>query len=121
MNGQGLERERATRFVNDHTEGVAIRLTGGKAIRVEEIWIYQLGLIQRVIPHDGTAVFERRIALRSARIIRPKSARRAVPAWSMRMLAYKDCQRYRGYVTNIATHAFEISMCDPELMEVRYT
>jgi len=38
----------------------------------------------------------------------------------MRMLTYKDCQRREKSVAYVATHAFEISMCNPELMEVRY-
>ena len=38
----------------------------------------------------------------------------------MRILAYEDCQRCKESVVNVATHAFEVSMCDPELMKVRY-
>ena len=56
------------------------------------------GLIQRIVPHEESAVLERRIALRSVMIIRPKSARRAVPAGSTRMLAYKDCQKLKETV-----------------------
>ena len=63
---------------------------------------------------------ERRTALRSVRVIRPKSPRRAVPVWSMRMLAYKDCQQPKESVVNETTYAFEISMCDPEVMKIRY-
>ena len=65
-------------------------------------------------------MFERRIALKSVRIVKPKSARRAAPVLSMRMLAYKDRQRYKESVVNVATHAFEIPVCDPELVKVRY-
>ena len=38
----------------------------------------------------------------------------------MRMLAYEDCQQCKESVVNVATHAFEVPICDPELMKVRY-
>ena len=65
-------------------------------------------------------MLERVITLVSVRIIRPKSTTRAVPVWPMRMLAYEDRQQCKESVVNVATHTFEVSMCDPKLMKVRH-
>jgi hypothetical protein len=118
---EGPRQIEATHFAKDHTEGVAIRLTGGRPSELKRLGSNNSGLIQRVVPHDGTAMFERRIVLRSVMFVRPKSPRRAVPVWSMRMLAYKDCQRCKETVMNVVAHPFQVSMCDSELAEVCYT
>ena len=65
-------------------------------------------------------MLERRIAVSSVMIISPKSPIRAVPVWSIRMLAYKDCQRRKEATQNTVAHPFDISMCDPEVVKVCY-
>ena len=65
-------------------------------------------------------MFERRTVLRSVMIIRPKSARRAVPVWSMRMLVYEDCQGYKVTAWNVVAHPFEISVFNFELVKIHY-
>ena len=67
-------------------------------------------------------VSERGIVLRSIEsVIRPKSARRAVPLSSMRMFAYLAGQRNQKWVTGVRLYPFEIPMNDPEFVEVGCT
>ena len=54
-------------------------------------------------------------------IIRPKSARRAVPLSSMRMFSYSTGQRNQKWVTGVRLYPFEIPMNNPEFVEVGRT